>query len=743
MAGPSGVGGGPAFAGSPAASPQADKPRTVKMEAQGDGRDCGMQVCTIDNGKRSLHYVAIVGDGSAAEVAGITRDEVLVAVNGTNASGLNRDRMLQLLSKRASLKLQLRRPTVDEQEAIKCDRAGEAPPARLGGESSKRRRRSSKEGGRRRSSFFGAVSKVMSLKRQSSQGAVKVPDASGSPTESDPATEPEAEADSTVMDSVSHQPSVPPPSQPVPSPPSPTAAQPAANHDGSPGETVALRAAPHPGPSEHAVTAQFPHVAPVPATAFDGLARGTVLAPAKTSARLRSTQNKFVSARQRIMWALNRLNALEAMGVISSPAAPTNAHDSATGSIDEESTVLPQSEEGAVPGHGSSRDTDKLPWQERNKHGIKASAHRPNPHEYTLDKSLRKHSKSENFGSATTDHDHGADHVAEPTLQAQTDPISVSPPIAPPSPSRVFWPSKKKDAAVREPGDVASGAVLPPAAAAAAPDTYGESRVGRKKAVIIAVSYFGTDRELPVCLKDAYSVQQLLIDPDRGGLEPSMVRMVNEADITDASCRPTKANIMSALQWLVAGVAAGDQLFLYINGHGSQIEDKVKGKVGCLLPLDFQRDNTSTYIAVDEVFDTVVRPLPPGAALDALFDCSRTGTLLGLPWTWDGAKWDQDNVRLDNGGRVVSLSAGQNDEDSAETEAFDHTNGGVLTRCWLDVATKCGTYHDVFTSVADEMDKEMEKTDRFPQRTVLACSEQLDLNTDFALFAELTPLSAP
>lgn len=97
--------------------------------------------------------------------------------------------------------------------------------------------------------------------------------------------------------------------------------------------------------------------------------------------------------------------------------------------------------------------------------------------------------------------------------------------------------------------------------------------------------------------------------------------------------KPTKENIRRALHWLVEDCAAGDSLLFYFSGHGSQQRnftgDEIDGNDETLCPMDFL---TQGVIVDDEINETIVRPLPYGVKLHAIFDACHSGTMLDLPF---------------------------------------------------------------------------------------------------------------
>lgn len=96
---------------------------------------------------------------------------------------------------------------------------------------------------------------------------------------------------------------------------------------------------------------------------------------------------------------------------------------------------------------------------------------------------------------------------------------------------------------------------------------------------------------------------------------------------------PTKRNILNALRWLVEGCQARDSLVFHFSGHGTRhIDldmDEIDGYDESISPVDH---DTEGDIRDDEINSIIVRPLPRGATLHALFDACHSGTSLDLPF---------------------------------------------------------------------------------------------------------------
>merc|ERR1712038_970534 len=130
--------------------------------------------------------------------------------------------------------------------------------------------------------------------------------------------------------------------------------------------------------------------------------------------------------------------------------------------------------------------------------------------------------------------------------------------------------------------------------------------------------------------------------------------------------RPTRANLLKAMSWLVHGVSKGDVLFFHFSGHGAQLPDRTgverDGYNETLVPCDFHRG--ARHVTDDEVWSAIVRPLPSGVRLTAVMDCCHSGTGMDLPFEYDVAsrRWCEDVNPAHSAGDVVLFSGCTDDQ---------------------------------------------------------------------------------
>ncbi|KXN72136.1 peptidase C14 [Conidiobolus coronatus NRRL 28638] len=156
---------------------------------------------------------------------------------------------------------------------------------------------------------------------------------------------------------------------------------------------------------------------------------------------------------------------------------------------------------------------------------------------------------------------------------------------------------------------------------------------GKKRALLIGINYFKTKAELRGCINDVHNVKNFLMKHYGFRLE-NMVILTD--DQKDPNFIPNRANMIKAMHWLVGGAQANDSFFFHFSGHGSQTEDldgdEDDGFDETICPVDYER---AGMIVDDEMNDIMVKPLPQGCRLTAIFDCCHSGTALDLPYVYN------------------------------------------------------------------------------------------------------------
>ncbi|KAJ7112698.1 caspase domain-containing protein [Mycena epipterygia] len=195
---------------------------------------------------------------------------------------------------------------------------------------------------------------------------------------------------------------------------------------------------------------------------------------------------------------------------------------------------------------------------------------------------------------------------------------------------------------------------------------------GRRRALCIGINYRGQRHELRGCVNDAKHVFSFLVR--RAGYKAENIVMLTD-DSPYARSQPTRKNIIDAMRWLVRDARPHDSLFFHYSGHGGQTPDldgdEVDGYDEVIYPVDYKRRG---HIVDDEMHAIMVKPLPEGCRLTAVFDSCHSGTMLDLPYIYTSrgrlkGRQISDHARLLKAtpADVISLSGCKDGQTSMDT----------------------------------------------------------------------------
>ncbi|KAI0697939.1 caspase domain-containing protein [Cerioporus squamosus] len=253
---------------------------------------------------------------------------------------------------------------------------------------------------------------------------------------------------------------------------------------------------------------------------------------------------------------------------------------------------------------------------------------------------------------------------------------------------------------------------------------------GRRRALCIGINYKGQPNELYGCINDARNVVKFL---RRHGYKSEDIVLLTD-DATDPRSRPTRANILDAMHWLVKGAQPHDSLFFHYSGHGGQVKDRDgderDGYDEIIFPLDHKRTG---YIVDDLMHTIMVKKLPVGCRLTALFDSCHSGSVLDLPYLYSSngrvkgsqvtAKWlDYKSTTAD----VISWSGCKDSQTSADTwEAGTAT--GAMSFAFMSSLQQNpnATYQELLRAIRVILKK------KYSQKPQLTSSHHIDTNLKF------------
>ncbi|KIK45221.1 hypothetical protein CY34DRAFT_554404 [Suillus luteus UH-Slu-Lm8-n1] len=176
---------------------------------------------------------------------------------------------------------------------------------------------------------------------------------------------------------------------------------------------------------------------------------------------------------------------------------------------------------------------------------------------------------------------------------------------------------------------------------------------GKKKALCIGINYVGQQGELRGCINDANNMKRFL-SSQFGYKEEDMVILTDDA--RDPRQVPTQQNILRAMEWLVRGASPNDSLFFHYSGHGGQTKDldgdEEDGYDEVIYPVDFKEKG---HIVDDLMHAIMVKPLPAGCRLTAIFDSCHSGSALDLPYVYSTeGKIKEPNLAAEAGQSLMS-----------------------------------------------------------------------------------------
>ena len=233
----------------------------------------------------------------------------------------------------------------------------------------------------------------------------------------------------------------------------------------------------------------------------------------------------------------------------------------------------------------------------------------------------------------------------------------------------------------------AKQAVLAAAQAAAAPASAPAATLavtpGLKRALLVGINYVGTPYELYGCINDAKNMQTQL------RLYYPMCQEYRL--ITDETAeKPTRANIMAAIDWLTAGLRPGENVMFHYSGHGGRVRDtngdEVTGLDSCIYPVNGGRMET---IIDDDLRGALASRIPVGCKCLVVLDACHSGTAVDLRYQWQAPMagtltYKEDTKYAKTEGAVLFISGCRDAQSAADTVGKDDKPCGAMTMALLE-----------------------------------------------------------
>jgi hypothetical protein len=144
------------------------------------------------------------------------------------------------------------------------------------------------------------------------------------------------------------------------------------------------------------------------------------------------------------------------------------------------------------------------------------------------------------------------------------------------------------------------------------------------RALLVGINAYPSPNQLRGCINDIEDVAAYIKAQSR-------FRDDEIEKITDA--KATTANILAALERLVAAVKPGDRALFHYSGHGAQMPTRSKGEIDGLdeviCPVDF--DWSDAHVIRDDDFNRIFSKVPEGVEFVWVSDSCHSGTLTKAP----------------------------------------------------------------------------------------------------------------
>lgn len=157
---------------------------------------------------------------------------------------------------------------------------------------------------------------------------------------------------------------------------------------------------------------------------------------------------------------------------------------------------------------------------------------------------------------------------------------------------------------------------------------------GTRRAVLVGINYKGQDGQLSGCHNDVKNMKTYLKEV-HGFPTKNITILMDDGWNT----KPTRGNIIKALEKVVKKSVAGDSVFFHYSGHGGVLlpdqnyfkKNSTKQFDETLIPVDYKRQG---HIRDFNLFKNFVQPMAAGVTVTCLMDCCHSGSVLDLPYSF-------------------------------------------------------------------------------------------------------------
>jgi hypothetical protein len=205
----------------------------------------------------------------------------------------------------------------------------------------------------------------------------------------------------------------------------------------------------------------------------------------------------------------------------------------------------------------------------------------------------------------------------------------------------------------------------------------------QKRALLIGINYIGTPYELNGCINDVNGFSDLLSK----SYGYTSITIINDTTAT----KPTRENILSALNDLFVNTKSGDQLFLVYSGHGTQTwdtnGDETDGIDEAIVSSDMN------IITDDEIKAVIMSKLIEGVSLMAVFDSCNSGTVMDLKYQYVDTPIGTNvitSLQQETAGNVYCISGCADEQTSADAFIGGKFTGALTWSIMNTIKTQSG-----------------------------------------------------
>lgn len=239
----------------------------------------------------------------------------------------------------------------------------------------------------------------------------------------------------------------------------------------------------------------------------------------------------------------------------------------------------------------------------------------------------------------------------------------------------------------------------------------------KKRALIIGINYITIPRlRLNGCIEDSKLISEFWI---KNGVSADNLLVLTDEDKKNQKKLPTASNVRKAFRWLLTDATVSDffntpesswittkvshQYYLHYSGHGTQVRDlngdEKDGRDEAICCLN---DTCSSYSTIidDELRSELAAKIPNGSLLFGTMDCCHSGTVIDLPYKYDGTSVEVSALELNR--KVYVISGCQDNQTSADAY-IGGLNVGATTAAFLSVMKDSGSSNYTYGQILEKM----------------------------------------